>query len=596
MSSDVSKTEGFSISNGILTGYNGPGGVVVVPEGVICIGEYAFKSNTEITGIYLPESLKDIRKRAFADCKSLQNIDLPNGLRSIGREAFSYTGINEVVIPQSVTEFGEGCFYGCDDLTITVFDSMDACPGTAGYSRDIFTQNRTCMRHRIAVKSSVTDKIRYIIYMGKENGTTGKYREIIINGWNEHGGFDFKVYPDAFASLKDADEKREVAELRLRYPVELSDEEKGIYLAYLKRGIKKYLTECAVANDYDRIQFYNDLGLVQAASIDPAIEESTKNGNTEMTVFLMGIKGNGQVSKRTPVKAPGIRTEDVWQTHRERTNLVTRYRGSEHEVVFPKTVKGNVITGIADATAKLPENYTEITSVVIPEGYTVIGDNAFNGCALLKNVELPSTLESIGKNAFRNCNQLRSIQLPESLKEIGDNAFEGSGINEFVFHSNVIIGDWALGNAEILVSEGAFAGSIQNNHWIGHDLKYVYSDGDVTGTGIPADTIMPLSYRGIRTDDLVKERNSILEGKKVCSLGKLRGLPKGIRWFRRIQFDELIERCGGVPQDRFGKDTDILVVQEVDPDIPTVQKAKGQGTAVMSELEFLTMIQGQLCY
>ena len=113
----------------------------------------------------------------------------------------------------------------------------------------------------------------------------------------------------------------------------------------------------------------------------------------------------------------------------------------------------------------------------------------------------------------------------------------------------------------------------------------------MAGTGIPADTIMPLSYIGIRTDDLVKEKNTVLEGKAVCSLGKLRGLPKNIRWFRRIQFNEFIEKCGGVPQERFGKDTAILIVQEVDPDNPTVKKALKQGTLVMTELELLTEIK-----
>ena len=66
------------------------------------------------------------------------------------------------------------------------------------------------------------------------------------------------------------------------------------------------------------------------------------------------------------------------------------------------------VTSIGDgAFTKAPQN---INDVVISEGVTTIGKDAFKGCNQLKKIVLPSTLGdsegSIGANAFSGCSQL----------------------------------------------------------------------------------------------------------------------------------------------------------------------------------------------
>ena len=50
-----------------------------------------------------------------------------------------------------------------------------------------------------------------------------------------------------------------------------------------------------------------------------------------------------------------------------------------------------------------------ITSVILPEGLTAIGANAFSGCAGLTSVSIPSSVTSIGENAFWDCTELKNI-------------------------------------------------------------------------------------------------------------------------------------------------------------------------------------------
>ena len=87
------------------------------------------------------------------------------------------------------------------------------------------------------------------------------------------------------------------------------------------------------------------------------------------------------------------------------------------------------------AIFNLQGQYHKLTKVVIPEGYTKIGDQTFslldenNGTSnLLSEVVLPSTLSEIGESAFRNCLSLKNVNFNENLKTIGKYAFAGSGL------------------------------------------------------------------------------------------------------------------------------------------------------------------------
>ena len=62
-------------------------------------------------------------------------------------------------------------------------------------------------------------------------------------------------------------------------------------------------------------------------------------------------------------------------------------------------------------------------SISIPEGITKIGNDAFCGCSGVKELVLPSTLTEIGEQAFRGCSGLESLTIPEKVKTIGGYAF-----------------------------------------------------------------------------------------------------------------------------------------------------------------------------
>ena len=92
----------FNSSTGTITGYSGSEKVVNIPSNiggiyVKAIGENAFKNNTDIETVIIPEGVSSIEDFAFYKC----------------------TGLKYVSIPESVTSVSEDGFYRCGALNVT---------------------------------------------------------------------------------------------------------------------------------------------------------------------------------------------------------------------------------------------------------------------------------------------------------------------------------------------------------------------------------------------------------------------------------------------------------------------------------------------
>ncbi|MBR5170637.1 MAG: leucine-rich repeat protein, partial [Muribaculaceae bacterium] len=62
-------------------------------------------------------------------------------------------------------------------------------------------------------------------------------------------------------------------------------------------------------------------------------------------------------------------------------------------------------------------------NTIIPNSVTAIADWAFAGCESLTSIVIPNSVTSIGACAFLGCDGLTSIDIPNSVTFIGDNAF-----------------------------------------------------------------------------------------------------------------------------------------------------------------------------
>ena len=116
-------------SNGRITMNNGEDGLVIESadyrgeldltvnlsdineNGIVEIGDKAFKLNLNLTNIVIPESVKRIGDSAFSNCLSLKEFTIPENVTEIGETAFySCRSLSDIIIPDSVIKMGSSVF------------------------------------------------------------------------------------------------------------------------------------------------------------------------------------------------------------------------------------------------------------------------------------------------------------------------------------------------------------------------------------------------------------------------------------------------------------------------------------------------------
>lgn len=113
----------------------------------------AFEGNETIKEVTLPE-VESIQPNTFKDCKALENITIPETVSNIGEGAFSGCSSLESVTLSGIDVIGSGAFNGCDNMTTITLNASNSelsggvlrAPRAAGIAEDAFAGvNPNCM-------------------------------------------------------------------------------------------------------------------------------------------------------------------------------------------------------------------------------------------------------------------------------------------------------------------------------------------------------------------------------------------------------------------------------------------------------------------
>ena len=121
---------------------------MVIPEGIIEIGQFAFRGCTTLTSITLPNSITTIGAEAFArsgltsinwparattiqsnifnGCTNLETVLIAEGIINIRDGVFKgCTALTNINLPSTISNIGQEAFHGCSSLTtIIIPDSV----------------------------------------------------------------------------------------------------------------------------------------------------------------------------------------------------------------------------------------------------------------------------------------------------------------------------------------------------------------------------------------------------------------------------------------------------------------------------------------
>ncbi len=121
-----------------VSGYEGYETHIEIPNmhdglRVIRVAESAFKGNTIIESITLPNSIQTIDAHAFEGCTSLKTITIPDSVTVISAYTFAdCTALTSVLLNKNLTSIGEYAFKGCTALTDISIKAAGAKLATIG--------------------------------------------------------------------------------------------------------------------------------------------------------------------------------------------------------------------------------------------------------------------------------------------------------------------------------------------------------------------------------------------------------------------------------------------------------------------------------
>ncbi len=105
---------------------------VVIPEGILTIGDFAFGCRYAQEQIVLPGTLRRIGNSSFAGRSSLRSINLPAGLTEIGERAFEYCSkLEGLTLPDSIAAMGSHAFYQSGLKEVVIPGSITRIPDSA---------------------------------------------------------------------------------------------------------------------------------------------------------------------------------------------------------------------------------------------------------------------------------------------------------------------------------------------------------------------------------------------------------------------------------------------------------------------------------
>ena len=117
------------------------------------------------------------------------------------------------------------------------------------------------------------------------------------------------------------------------------------------------------------------------------------------------------------------------------------------------------------------DSFNNLTNIIIPNSVTTIGEYAFKHCTSLTSITIPDSVTTIEDLAFANCSSLTSITIPDSVKSIGFTTF-------YYCNDNLTIYGTAGSYAETYANERGYAFEITTT--ISNEPQKVESTEDNT--------------------------------------------------------------------------------------------------------------------
>ena len=370
-----------------------------------------------ITSVVVEEGVTTIGTSAFRGFTKMTSVSLPNGLTTIGANAFygaNNASFTTITFPASLTSIGNDAFYNCTNIA-TIYANADP--------NDLLWNDKGCDDF---IRSTKKTTLCYVSaayfagYLSNNSGSTSGSSATDIN-------VTFVLTP-AFTS---GDCSVTISATDVSH-ITMTVSGTGAMADYATIDDQPWampgITSIVIEEGVTHIGNHAFDGGVTLTSIVAKPTTAPTLGTDAFKDFDAGVQVTypclGEASYKSewsifdgkfgdcliPANACGDGL--TWDLTAGVLTISRSFAGDGW--MYDYNLSSNLVPWNASKAS--------ITSVVIEEGVTTIGDNAFNSSSL-KEITLPEGMVSIGKKAFRYSGLTR-ITIPASVTSIGDNAFD----------------------------------------------------------------------------------------------------------------------------------------------------------------------------
>ena len=424
---------------------------ITIPDGITSIGDHAFDSCINLRSITLPDSITSIGMWAFYNCWNVPSIIIPDGVTSIEDFTFdSCIGLTSITIPNSIINIKSSAFHNCAKLaSITIPDSVTSIGESVfGDCSNLTTISLSC--GSVLKKSDFGDQADLVSYTNQHilTKTAAKDATCSEDGnkayWTcEHCGKYFLSDDTNPATAKAV----ELSETVIPASHKLTKVEAKAATC-TEKGNKEYWT-CEHCGKYflsDDTNPETATAVELSETVVPAIQHKNAiiQNASEPTETAPGYSGDLYCPDCDKVVEKGY-------TYWVEDNLTWTLDANG-----TMTISGTGAMKNYNASDDLSPAYncSYVTSIVIEEGVTSIGNSAFQDCDNLISVTIPGNVESIGEDAFYSCDNLKDVTIQDGVKSIGDHAFiHCSSLERITIPNSVTtIGEYTFYNCKSLTS------------------------------------------------------------------------------------------------------------------------------------------------